>query len=74
MHHPNIKGCPVSRADPFSDKEGTGQRIGCSIHCHLALFHAFEETGLGPRDGAVDFIGQQHVGHDRAGVKDEPAR
>ena len=48
------------------DKEGVGQGIVCAADADLALLHRFEHGGLGLGRGAVDFVGQDHVGEDGA--------
>jgi hypothetical protein len=45
--------------------------MGLSIHGDLAVVHGFEEAGLGPRGSAVDFVSQDDIGEERAGLKDE---
>ena len=45
--------------------------MGGVAHRHLLFLHGFEERGLRFRRGAVDFIGQEQIGEDRAGLKIE---
>ena len=40
-----------------------------ALHAHLAFAHRFQQRRLRARRGAVDFVGQQNVGEDRAFVK-----
>ncbi|MNN59660.1 hypothetical protein D3C81_1747920 [compost metagenome] len=39
---------------------------GATFEGDLAFLHGFEQRGLGFRRGAVDFVGQQQVGENRA--------
>ncbi|OQA31557.1 MAG: hypothetical protein BWY57_02319 [Betaproteobacteria bacterium ADurb.Bin341] len=55
------------------DEEGGGQRPGFAVGCDLAFLHRFEQGALGLGGGAVDFIGQNHLGENRAGQKTEIA-
>ena len=48
-----------------------GQRADDAVSGDLALFHAFEQSGLGARGHAVDFVNQEQVGEDCACVKTE---
>ena len=50
-----------------------GQRQGPAVDGHLPLFHALQQARLSPLDGAVDFVGEQHVAHHRSRLKNEPA-
>ena len=43
-----------------------GQVPSFTVHAHLIFAHGFEQGGLGAGRSAVDFIGQQDVGEDRA--------
>ena len=56
------------------NSEPSGQRPRDAVAGHLALFHAFQQRGLGAGWHAVDFVDQQQVGEDRAGVKGECIR
>ena len=47
-------------------EEGLRQGVGRAAHADLALLHRFQQGGLRLRGGAVDFVGQQQVGEDRA--------
>ena len=55
------------------DKERIGQATGCTINRDLMLFHGFQQGTLRLRCGAIDFVGQHHLGKDRTGVKAEIA-
>src|SRR5579862_6709070 len=48
-----------------------GERQRAAVHRHLSLVHGFEESGLGARGGAVDFVGEDDVGEDGALAKFE---
>jgi hypothetical protein len=52
-------------------KNGRGQGAGFAFHRHLLFFHRFEQRALRLGAGAVDFVGQQHLGKHRAGVEHE---
>ena len=47
------------------------QRIGVRVHRDLAFVHGLEQRRLRLRRGAVDFVGQQNVGEDRAALEFE---
>ncbi len=53
------------------DEEGLGQGAGFAFHADLLFLHGFEQCALRAGAGAVDLVGQQHLGKDRAGVKDK---
>jgi hypothetical protein len=50
-------------------KEGAGQGAGFAFHRDLLFFHGLQQRALGLGAGAVDFVGQQHLGKHRAGVE-----
>ena len=54
-------------------RKGTGRRQVLSADGHLALLHGLEHRALHFRRGAVDLIGQQQIGEDRAAVDAELA-
>ena len=43
--------------------------MGCAVHRHLPFFHRFQQGRLGLGGGAVDLVGQDHLGHHRAGAE-----
>ena len=47
------------------------QRVRVRVDRDLAFVHGFEQRGLRLGRGAVDFVGQQHVGEDRAALEFE---
>ena len=49
------------------DEERPRQRVGCAVHRDLPLVHGLEQARLGAGRGAVDLVGEHHVGEDRAG-------
>jgi hypothetical protein len=53
------------------DEERLRQRARDAVGADLALLHRLQQAGLGLRRGAVDFIGQQHLGEDRARMEHE---
>ncbi len=53
------------------DKKRAGQGAGFTLNADLFFFHGFEQGALGFGAGAVDFVCQQHLGEQRAGVKDK---
>ena len=55
------------------DEEWLGQRPGDTIERDLMLIHALEQGALDARRGAIDFVGEQAVGKDRAGDEFEIA-
>ena len=55
------------------DEEWLGQRMGLAVHGDLVLGHGFEQRALRLGAGAVDLVGQQQAGEDRAGMKAELA-
>ena len=46
--------------------ERPGQQFGFAFGGDLAFLHRFQQRGLRPRRGAVDFVGQHDLGHDGA--------
>ena len=48
------------------DEEGVGQAVPLAADGDLALLHRLEEGRLGLGRGAVDLVGQDDVGEDRA--------
>jgi hypothetical protein len=52
-------------------EERTGQGVRNSVDGDRGLAHRFEQRGLGLRARAVDLVGQNHVGEQRAGLKGE---
>ena len=56
------------------DKKRLGQGIGAAVDSDLTLLHALQQARLGPRDCAVDLVGEEHVGHDGSRLKGELAR
>ena len=55
-------------------EEGRRESVADVVHRDLPLGHRFQEGALRARRGAVDLVGQQHVGEDRAGQELEFAR
>ncbi len=53
------------------DEEGLSRHVGFAVDGHLALFHAFQQAGLCPGRGAVDFVRQKDIGEDRASAQHE---
>ena len=51
--------------------EGFGQRQGAAFNGDLLLIHGFEQRRLGLGRGAIDFVGQQEIGEDGAGLEFE---
>ena len=51
------------------DEERPRQRAGDAVDRHLAFLHGLEQGGLGARAGAVDLVGQDDLGGDRAGTE-----
>ena len=49
------------------DVERLFQEAGSAADTHLLLLHRLQQRGLGLGRGAIDLVGQQHVGEDRAG-------
>jgi hypothetical protein len=43
--------------------------MGLAFDRHLPLGHRFKERTLGSRRRAIDFVGKEHIGKDRAGAK-----
>jgi hypothetical protein len=50
-------------------KNGAGQGPRLALDRDLLFLHGFEQGALGLGAGAVDFVGQQHLGKHRAGVE-----
>ena len=50
-------------------EKGLGQRMRVVVHGDLRFVHRFEQRGLRLRRGAVDFVGHDDVGEDRAGLE-----
>ncbi len=48
------------------DKKHFREIAAFAFHAHLAFAHRFEQGGLRARGGAVDLVGQQDVGENRA--------
>ena len=49
--------------------EGVAQVMGCAVHRNLPLFHSFQQGRLRLGGGAVDLVGQDYLGHHRAGAE-----
>ena len=56
------------------DHERRLERVALAVHGDTLLGHRFQQGGLGPRRGPVDFIGQHRLGKDRAGPELEISR
>ena len=56
------------------DDEGIRQIIRLAVHCDLVLLHGLQQRGLRLAGGAVNFVRQQQIRHDRAGLVDEFVR
>ena len=54
--------------------EGLGRRAAHAVDRHLGLFHDLQEGGLRLGRRTVDFVGQDDLREDRAGVEDPLAR
>ena len=52
-----------------STKKGRIERIGLAAGGDFVLLHRLQERGLGLRRRAVDLVGEQYVGEDRARMK-----
>ena len=63
----------VDRVLRGDDEERRGQRVRDAIHAHLLLFHGFQQGALRLGRGAVDLVGEDHLGEQRAGLKFETA-
>ena len=46
--------------------EGLGEAVGDAVDGDLPLLHRLEQARLGLRGGAVDLVGEEHLGEDRA--------
>jgi hypothetical protein len=55
------------------DEEGVWEKMGLAHDRDAALLHGLKKGGLGLGGGAVDFVGEDQVGEERAGLKDEAA-
>ena len=53
------------------DQERVGQWAGGAVDGDLAFLHRFQQRRLGLGRGAVDLVGEQEVGEDRAGLEGE---
>lgn len=53
------------------DGEVRGEGADGGVGGDLALFHTFEEGGLGAGRHAIDFVDKEEIGEDRAGVEGE---
>ena len=56
------------------DDKRLRQIIRFAVHCDLMFFHRFQQRGLRLAGGTVNFICQQQIRHDRAGLVDELVR
>src|ERR1700674_2530084 len=56
------------------DQKRLGQRERFAVDGDLRFVHGFEKRGLGARRGAIDFVGEDHVGENWAGTKFKIAR
>ena len=56
------------------DDEGIRQIIRLAVHCDLVLLHGLQQRGLRLAGGTVNFVRQQQIRHDRAGLVDELVR
>ena len=63
----------VERVLGGDDKEGVGQFVRVAVDGDPAFFHALEQSGLGSRRGAVQFVRDQDAGEDGSGAKGEGA-
>ena len=54
-------------------EEGFGQAVGFTVYRDLFFFHGFQKGRLHFGRGAVDFVGQQEVVENGAGMKFELA-
>ncbi len=50
------------------------QGTGCALNRDLLFFHRLKQRALGFGAGAVDLVGQQHLGKQRAGMKHKTCR
>ncbi len=50
-------------------QEGARQRLGLPFGGYLAFLHGFQQGGLRPGGGAVDFVRQHYLGHYRTGTE-----
>ena len=49
--------------------EGLRQRVGVGVHGDLGLVHGLQQRRLRFRRGAVDLVGQDDIGENRAGLE-----
>ena len=56
------------------DDEGIRQIVRLAVHCDLVLLHGLQQRGLCLAGGTVNFICQQQIRHDRAGLIDKLVR
>ena len=82
IEHEPIKLRLGQRIGPFlfdrvlgsQDEERFGQRTSLTADRDLVLLHRFEQRRLGLRRSPIDFVGQNHVGKDRAFEKAKLSR
>jgi hypothetical protein len=63
----------VQRVLGGDDEERLRQWPGHAVDRDLAFLHRLEQRALRLRAGAVDLVGEQHLGEDRSGVEGELA-
>ena len=56
------------------DEKRLRQRERFTVDGDLRFVHGFEKRGLRARRGAIDFVGEDDIGEDRAGTKFKIAR
>ena len=61
-----IRAVVLDRILCGNDKKRVGQRKRFAVDGDLRIVHRFEQRGLRARGGAVDFVGENDVGKDRA--------
>jgi len=66
-----IRASKLDRVLGGDDEKQFRQISPLAFHAHLVFAHGFEQSRLGARRSAVDFVGQQNVGKDGAFVKME---
>ena len=66
-----IRAFELDRILRRQHEERRRQRPRLAERRHAPFLHRFEQRRLGLRRGAVDLVGQQQVGEDRAGVEHE---
>ena len=64
-----IRAVMLGRILCRENHERTGKRIGGVFDRHLIFVHRFQQRALGFRRGAIDFVGKNDVGEDRAGLE-----